>query len=109
MTQSEPTETQENIKEKVIVALDGDDPVDLVNKLGDWVDWYKAGSATIPAMREDHDIVEFLNHENKKIFLDLKWYDIPSVIFKAAARWAERGVNLATAWAHDLEILEAAV
>ncbi len=78
---------------KIIVALDYTDPKraeEMVYSLGDTVDFYKVGLELF--LNSKGGILEFLKKENKKIFLDLKFHDIPNTVAQAAK------------WAADLEV-----
>jgi orotidine-5'-phosphate decarboxylase len=94
-----------------IVALDVptyDAAIGLVHTLGDACSFYKVGSelftATGPRM------VETLNALGKRIFLDLKFHDIPNTVRKAAESAASLGVSLITVHASGGEaMIKAAV
>ncbi|MBQ7629403.1 MAG: orotidine-5'-phosphate decarboxylase, partial [Selenomonadaceae bacterium] len=65
--------------ERLIVALDFhnfDDVKNLVNELGDDVNFYKVGMELFYSV--GIDVVTWLKSLNKKIFLDLKLCDIPN-------------------------------
>ena len=65
--------------ERLIVALDFhhfDDVKDLVDELGDSVNFYKVGMEVFYSVGSD--VVDWLKALNKKIFLDLKLCDIPN-------------------------------
>lgn len=73
---------------KLIVALDYTDiskAEEIVNKLDDSIDFYKVGLELF--LNSQGRILEFLKRKNKKIFLDLKFHDIPNTVAQAA-RWA---------------------
>jgi orotidine-5'-phosphate decarboxylase len=67
---------------EIIVALDCD--IDrakfVVEKIGNEVDIFKVGPVIF--LRYWKDIIDFLNKKNKKIFLDLKFFDIPNTVKK---------------------------
>lgn len=74
----------------LIVALDLDNfkqVQSLVLKLGLEITWYKVGLKLFT--REGHKILEFLKKQKKKVFLDLKYHDIPNTVV-AACREATR-------------------
>jgi orotidine-5'-phosphate decarboxylase len=78
---------------KIIVALDYTDPKraeEMVLNLGDSVDFYKVGLELF--LNSRGTVLDFLKKENKKIFLDLKFHDIPNTVAQAAK------------WAADLEV-----
>jgi orotidine-5'-phosphate decarboxylase len=81
----------------LIVALDlpsADAALGLVKRLGDDVDFYKIGSPlftlTGPA------IVRELRQLGKRVFLDLKYHDIPHTVAAAVRSAAQLGVDLLT-------------
>jgi orotidine-5'-phosphate decarboxylase len=80
-----------------IVALDVPDQsraIALVDRLGDSCEFYKVGgelfTATGPA------IVEVLRSRQKRVFLDLKFHDIPNTVRSAARSAAAAGAVLIT-------------
>lgn len=67
--------------ERLIVALDFnnlDDAKNLVNELGDDVVFYKVGMELFYSV--GGEIVKWLKEQNKKVFLDLKLFDIPNTV-----------------------------
>jgi orotidine-5'-phosphate decarboxylase len=85
------------MKSKLIVALDVpsyDEAVNLVDVLHEQVSVFKVGSQLFT--RVGPRIVEFLNREGKKCFLDLKFHDIPSVVAKAVEATVTVGVHMLT-------------
>lgn len=82
---------------EIIVALDlpsGEDALGLVDRLGDSVGFYKVGSPLFT--RTGPDLVRALAGEGKRVFLDLKYHDIPSTVANAVASAASLGVELLT-------------
>lgn len=80
-----------------IVALDlptADAALALVDRLGDAVDWYKVGAPLFT--RSGPAIVEALHSRGKKVFLDLKYHDIPNTVAQAVEAAAELGVAMLT-------------
>ncbi len=76
----------------IIVALDLPDArpaLHLVERLGTAVDWYKVGAQLFTAAGPD--LVRALKNRGKRVFLDLKYHDIPSTVARAiqAARALE--------------------
>lgn len=81
---------EELAREKLIVALDMSDIQQvrqLVKAVGNQVTWYKVGMELFYS--EGAAMVEELLKLNKKIFLDLKFHDIPNTV-AGAARAATR-------------------
>lgn len=93
-----------NGKEKLIVAIDTDDyekAVNLINSLENSVDIYKVGLENYIASRGK--TIDYLKSKGKKIFLDLKFHDIPNTM-KSAVRAAIRdGVWMMTIHVSDTE------
>lgn len=78
------------MKEKLIVALDAfyeEDAQHLIDCLGSSVKIFKIGLEQYLSSRGK--ILEYLRKKNKKIFLDLKFHDIPNTM-QSAARAAVR-------------------
>lgn len=70
-----------NFKGKVIVALDTTDLnkiKEIIDNLFEFVDIYKIGY--IPYLIGGNELLKFINSRGKKVFLDFKLYDIPSVV-----------------------------
>ncbi|WP_419726018.1 orotidine-5'-phosphate decarboxylase [Terrisporobacter petrolearius] len=93
-----------NGKDKLIVAIDTDDfdkAKELIDQLEDSVDIFKVGLEQYVATKGK--TVEYLKEKGKKIFLDLKFHDIPNTM-KSAVRAAVRdNVWLMTIHVSDLE------
>jgi len=81
----------------IIVALDlpsAGAALDVVDELGDAADFYKVGSPLFT--RAGPDIVRALVDRGKRVFLDLKYHDIPSAVAGAVTSAASLGVDLLT-------------
>jgi orotidine-5'-phosphate decarboxylase len=84
-------------KDKLIVALDVDTPakaLDLVRELHDVAGMFKVGSQLFTAVGPQ--IVRDIIALDSKVFLDLKFHDIPHQVAGAARSAAELGVALFT-------------
>jgi orotidine-5'-phosphate decarboxylase len=98
-------------KNPLIVALDVktfDEAKTLVMKLGDSVDIYKIGSQLFTAYGPH--AVRLISEMGKKIFLDLKFHDIPNTVAKAVE--SAMGLNVFMLTVHTAggrEMMEAAV
>lgn len=80
---------------ELIVALDyesKDQALQTVDKLGDSVHWYKVGKELFTA--SGPKIVEELKNRNKKVFLDLKFFDIPNTVHKALIQCKNLGADI---------------
>lgn len=93
----------------IIVALDvesGAQALHLIDQLEDSVDFYKIGLELYSA--EGNSIVKDILARNKKVFLDLKFHDIPETVKRAVSRAADLGVHLLTVHAYP-QVMAAAV
>ena len=84
-------------KDRLIVALDVPTAVDaqeIVYELGDAVSFYKVGLQLFTA--EGPKIVSELVSSGRRVFLDLKLYDIPNTVAGAVKAAAELGVDMLT-------------
>jgi orotidine-5'-phosphate decarboxylase len=81
------------MKEKIIVALDvitANEAREIVNELKDSVGAFKIGLQLFTAFGAS--FVRELVEQNVKIFLDLKFHDIPNTVAKASVEAAKLGV-----------------
>src|SRR3982751_4321014 len=84
-------------KDKLIIALDVETPtkaLDLVKQLHSVAGMFKVGSQLFTAAGPQ--IVRDILAHDSKVFLDLKFHDIPHQIAGAARSAAELGVSLFT-------------
>jgi len=84
-------------KDKLIIALDVETPtaaLDLVKQLHSVAGMFKVGSQLFTAAGPQ--IVRDILAHNSKVFLDLKFHDIPHQVAGAARSAAELGVSLFT-------------
>jgi orotidine-5'-phosphate decarboxylase len=82
---------------EIIVALDlpsSEEALGLIDRLGDAVDFYKVGSPLFT--RSGPDLVRAITGLGKRVFLDLKYHDIPSTVANAVASAAALNVELLT-------------
>ena len=95
--------------ERLIMALDFssiDEAQALVEELGDSVIFYKVGMEIF--MSGDYfSFIEWLKARNKKIFVDLKFFDIPATVGRAIKALSSKGVDMATIHGND-SIMQAA-
>ena len=78
----------------------------LIEQLGDSVDFYKVGMELFTA--EGTSIVKDVLAQGKKVFVDLKFHDIPETVKRAVSRASDLGVHLLTVHAHR-QVMAAAV
>lgn len=87
-----------NDRDRLIFALDVPEAVqarELVAQLGDSVSFYKLGLELM--MTGDYfELIEWLLERDKKVFADLKFFDVPATVGRSVARLASRGVTFAT-------------
>jgi orotidine-5'-phosphate decarboxylase len=96
-------------RERLIFALDvstGEEARRLVTELGDAVEFYKVGLELFCAGAGD-TLVDWLAERNKKVFVDLKLYDVPETVRGAVRSLAARPITFTTVHGND-SILEAA-
>ncbi|HAJ33649.1 MAG TPA: orotidine-5'-phosphate decarboxylase [Candidatus Atribacteria bacterium] len=82
-------------KERLVLALDVDDfkkAEELVSKLNDYVGVFKIGSQLFTA--EGTKVVNMINERGGKVFLDLKFHDIPNTVARAAEVATKLGVYI---------------
>lgn len=83
--------------DRLIVALDVDSfdkMTAMVEKLGDLVSYYKIGMELYYSA--GGKTIQYLHSKGKKIFLDLKLYDIPNTVGRTVASLTRLGVNMIT-------------
>jgi len=83
-----------NPSDKIIVAIDGMDrneAVAFLKKCPD-ISWIKVGLELFTA--EGPSIIKILKDMNKKIFLDLKFHDIPNTMSSASYQVSKLGVDI---------------
>jgi orotidine-5'-phosphate decarboxylase len=96
--------------ERLIVALDVPTPNEaraLAERLGDAVRFYKVGLELFSA-EGYFDLIAWLTGNGKKVFADLKLYDIPETVRRATANLSRSGATFLTVHAHR-SVMEGAV
>jgi orotidine-5'-phosphate decarboxylase len=84
--------------ERLIVALDVSTPQEaraLVEKLGDAARFYKVGLELFMAGGY-FELIDWLGARGAKVFVDLKFFDVPETVRRAVANLRGRGVAFAT-------------
>jgi len=82
-------------KERLVLALDVDNfkkAEELVSKLNNYVGVFKIGSQLFTA--EGAKVVNMVNERGGKVFLDLKFHDIPNTVARAAEIATKSGVYI---------------
>lgn len=95
--------------ERLIVALDVPSAVqakDLVSRLGESVRFYKIGLELFVSGGY-FDVLEWLVERGNKVFVDLKFFDVPETVRAAVRGLRSRGVTFATVHGNQA-MLEAA-
>jgi orotidine-5'-phosphate decarboxylase len=97
------------IRERLIFALDVSsvpEAKDLVEELGDSVEFYKLGLELFMAGGY-FDLIDWLQNKNKQVFVDLKFFDVPQTVASAVRQLHGKGVAFTSVHGND-PILEAA-
>jgi orotidine-5'-phosphate decarboxylase len=97
-------------EERLIAAVDvpgHEQALELVERLGDAVRFYKLGLELAMSGRY-FDLVDELGRRGKRVFADLKFFDIPNTVAAAVRELAKRRVDFATLHAGHAPMLEAA-
>lgn len=82
-------------RDRLVVALDFEDlprALSLVERLGEEVLWYKVGLELFTVAGPE--AVRALRAAGKRVFLDLKFHDIPNTVTRAVLRGASLGADL---------------
>jgi len=96
-------------RERLIFALDVPDlkgARELVTRLGDSVLFYKIG-LELATSRHYFELLDWLLERDKKVFTDLKLYDIPATVSAAVRQLSRSGASFLTVHG-DRAIMEAA-
>jgi orotidine-5'-phosphate decarboxylase len=83
------------VSEKLILALDVsgyNQAIELVEKFSDYVGIFKIGPELF--ISSGSKIIEDINKKGKKVFLDLKFHDIPNTVSKSAVVATKLGVYM---------------
>ncbi|MCC7329573.1 MAG: orotidine-5'-phosphate decarboxylase [Gammaproteobacteria bacterium] len=96
-------------RDRLIFAMDVAEPAtarDLVATLGDAVQFYKLGLEMMMSGGY-FELLDWLVKQDKKVFADLKFFDVPATVGAAVRQLARRGVSFATVHGNQ-GIMEAA-
>ncbi len=97
-------------RERLIVALDeptGAQALEWVDRLGDAVSFYKIGMELL-ASGDYFTVLDALARRDKKIFVDLKFFDIPATVAGVIAGLSRWPVTFATLHGWHAGMMEAA-
>ncbi len=89
------TKNSLSVKQRLVLALDVDDfrsAEKLVNLLKDYIGVFKVGSQLFTS--EGTKIIDMINKAKARIFLDLKFHDIPNTVKGAAESATKLGVYM---------------
>ena len=98
------------VEERLIFALDVATPQQgrsLVERLGDSVSFYKLGLQLFMAGGY-YEFIDWLAQRGKKVFADLKFFDVPETVKLAVKQMNHRNISFATVHGNDA-MLRAAV
>src|SRR5882724_2360268 len=87
--------TESEIRQKIVVALDvstRSDALKIVDQLGSRVGMFKIGSQLFSS--EGPQFVSEIIKRGEKVFLDLKYHDIPNTVAGAASAATRLGVSI---------------
>ena len=97
-------------QDRLILALDLPSPStakELVERLGESVTFYKLGLELFMAGGY-FELIDWLLKRNKKVFVDLKFFDVPATVSSAVRQLNNRGISFVTIHGND-SIVQAAV
>lgn len=96
-------------RDRLIIALDLPTPAaarDLVESLDGSVTFYKVGLELCMAGGY-FEFIDWLLQRDKKVFVDLKFFDVPATVTRAVRQLNNRGITFATVHGND-SIMQAA-
>ena len=100
----------EKSRERLALALDNVSSKEEIEKLIkstlDWIGVYKIGLEQFT--RFGPSILELVRKHNRRIFLDLKFHDIPNTVAKAVSSACELGVHYMTITLGGVAMMQAA-
>jgi orotidine-5'-phosphate decarboxylase len=86
------------LRDRLIFAMDVPEPEqakELAETLGESVSFYKLG-LELNMAGGYFDLIDWMIARDKKVFVDLKFFDVPATVGRAVQRLASRGVTFAT-------------
>lgn len=98
--------------ERLIFALDvpgEDEALELVEKLGDSVKFYKLGLELFMSGNYFELVESLVKRKNKKVFVDLKFFDVAETVSRAVRRLRDVGATFATVHPTNDDLLRAVV
>ena len=91
------------VRERLIVALDVPTAAQakaLVESLDEAAVFYKIGLELFMS-GEYFELLDWLRERDKKVFVDLKFFDVPATVGRAVAQLSGKGVSFATVHGND--------
>jgi orotidine-5'-phosphate decarboxylase len=98
------------VRDRLILALDVPDSqtaMMTVDRLGDSVNFYKL-CLELFMSGSYFDLVDWLTKQGKRVFCDLKFFDVPETVSRAVRQLGDKGVDFTTVHGND-PMLRAAV
>jgi len=99
-----------NVEDRLIFALDLpeiDQAKDIVTELDDSVNFYKIGMEML--MTGGYfELLNWLTERDKKVFVDLKFFDVPETVGRTIARLSDYGATFATIHGNQVMMEKAA-
>ena len=86
------------LEDRLIFALDVPEIVaakEIVSELDDSVNFYKIGMEMLMT-GQYFDLLDWLIRQDKKVFVDLKFFDVPETVGRTIARLSDYGATFAT-------------
>ena len=86
------------LEDRLIFALDVPEVADakeIVSELDDSVNFYKIGMEMLMT-GQYFDLLDWLIRQDKKVFVDLKFFDVPETVGRTIARLSDYGATFAT-------------
>ena len=86
------------LEDRLIFALDVPEVVDakeIVSELDDSVNFYKIGMEMLMT-GQYFELLDWLIRQDKKVFVDLKFFDVPETVGRTIARLSDYGATFAT-------------
>ena len=87
-----------NIEDRLIFALDVpevNEAKDIVSELDESVNFYKIGMELLMTGKY-FELLNWLIEHDKKVFVDLKFFDVPETVGRTIARLSDYGATFAT-------------
>lgn len=97
-------------QQRLIVALDTPDAAAaraLVDAIGDAAEFYKLGLGLL-GTGEYFELIEWLKQREKRVFADLKFFDVPETVRSAVRQMNGRGIDFVTVHGNDAMLAAAA-